>query len=63
MLVFSATDTEQCHYFNITDDKECEYDGCESKFFMSQLSTDDYNLQLVSSTAQIVIEDRKENET
>ena len=44
VLVFSATDTEQCHYFNITDDRECEYDGCESEFFMSQLSTDEYTM-------------------
>ena len=61
-LVFSATDTEQCHYINITEDRECEYDGCESEFFMSQLSTDDYNVQLVNSTAQIIIEDSTEDE-
>jgi len=55
VLVFSANDTEQCHYINITDDRECEYDGCGSEFFMSQLSTDDYNVQLVNSTAHIAL--------
>ena len=62
VLVFSTTDTEQCHYINITDDMECEYDGCEGEFFMSQLSTDDYNVLLVNSTAHIVIEDEMDEE-
>lgn len=60
--MFGRNSTEECYSINITDDGECEYDGCESESLLSQLSADDYNIQLVNDTVRVTIEDAMEDE-
>jgi len=62
VLAFNRNSTEVCHSINITDDEECEYDGCESELFLSHLSTDDYNIHLINDTVSVIIQDIMEDE-
>ena len=58
ILSFDITETKQCHNISILDDNICE---C-GEHFVSNLTTDEHNVDIAISMIDVYIEDHNEAE-
>ena len=59
IMSFNISHSEQCHYINILNDDNCE---CQMENFVSNLTTEDYNVNIDVFMMNVNIDDQNEPE-
>ena len=59
IMSFNISHSEQCHYINISNDDSCE---CQIENFVSNLTSDDYNVDIDVFMMNVNIDDQNEPE-
>ena len=59
IMSFNISHSEQCHYINILNDDSCE---CQIENFVSNLTTEDYNVAIDVFMMNVNIDDQNEPE-